>query len=693
MTPRSIPALAALTIAAACPAAPFAKWLHTISPNGAHVKIWGEGDEFSASFEAEDGHAVLFDTNRLCYVYASLDEATGALAPTSFAVGDETDEARAALDSTPKHLRDRSQAAQLERINRIAESEAVFHTAERWNALKAAARTNASPPPEGLLMAPPSQTTTGTITGLTLLIDFPLTNSVGAVTNTLANTYHPDITRDTIDELVNGENTAIYGNASSVRKYFEDVSCGKLSYTNIVLGYFLAKYPREYYDDPTVDIGDNVRNLIAEALTQINSSNSTFKAQLKTLSYTTSGNRFLALNVFYAGAEPTTWSKGLWPHKWELSYSQYSKLQVRINGRNIHFQTYQISPITESPSIGTFCHENGHMICDFPDLYDYNYGYGGAAGLYSLMNYSGEKNPIYVDAYLRAAAGWVTPKELPETEQWITISNRLDDVRKYTNPDNDSEYYLIENRQKSGRDADLPAGGIFIWRCDESGDNMYPTNLAYFTGVTTYRQSCELSLEQADGLYQLEQRSNYGDARDTWYSGNTAAKYTGIFHDSTTPYARWRDESASGMWLSRFSAKGDVMKFFSGPATTTTEIPVPYSWLDNYPALLAAAGGDYEAMASSSTGKTDGSGNALAVWQDYLAGTDPTDPDDIFTLDIEMDGSTPRLSWKPDLNANGVTNRIYTIFGKPDLSTSGWTVLPDSLEGFKFFKATVEMPE
>ena len=71
-------------------AAPFAQWLDGRSPSGTPVRIWGEGDEYSASFEAEDGHAVLPDDVGHGYHYARQDEATGALVPTSIPLGGET---------------------------------------------------------------------------------------------------------------------------------------------------------------------------------------------------------------------------------------------------------------------------------------------------------------------------------------------------------------------------------------------------------------------------------------------------------------------------------------------------------------------------------------------------------------------------------------------------------------------------
>ena len=60
------------------------------------------------------------------------------------------------------------------------------------------------------------------------------------------------------------------------------------------------------------------------------------------------------------------------------------------------------------------------------------------------------------------------------------------------------EYFLIENRRKAGRDAALPDEGLAIWHVDEDGDNSHEQ----MTAGSHY----ELSLEQADGLFQLERQ-------------------------------------------------------------------------------------------------------------------------------------------------------------------------------------------
>jgi immune inhibitor A len=81
---------------------------------------------------------------------------------------------------------------------------------------------------------------------------------------------------------------------------------------------------------------------------------------------------------------------------------------------------------------------------------------------------------------------------------------------------------MVENRQKTGRDGALPGSGVAIWHIDENqSDNTNP--LAYKVGLL-----------QADGLRQLEQGKNSGDAGDL-YRGKAGSNRA---DDSTNPSTR-----------------------------------------------------------------------------------------------------------------------------------------------------------
>ncbi|MDD2598711.1 MAG: chitobiase/beta-hexosaminidase C-terminal domain-containing protein [Kiritimatiellae bacterium] len=112
--------------------------------------------------------------------------------------------------------------------------------------------------------------------------------------------------------------------------------------------------------------------------------------------------------------------------------------------------------------------------------------------------------------------------------------------------------------------------------------------------------------------------------------------------------------------------------------TQNTPVPVPYGWLSTYQLV---SGNDYEAAALA-----DVDGDGHTAWQEYVAGTCPTNSASIFTLWLTISNRTPRLSWTPDLG----TERLYTLEGKSLLTDAAW-VAPTNAAS-RFFRVKVEMP-
>ena len=106
-------------------------------------------------------------------------------------------------------------------------------------------------------------------------------------------------------------------------------------------------------------------------------------------------------------------------------------------------------------------------------------------------------------------------------------------------------------------------------------------------------------------------------------------------------------------------------------------------WIDDKAStFLADAAGDYEKAANAV------SANGMKVWECYVAGIDPSDPESRFVVEIEMKDGLPSITWKPNLNADEET-RIYTIYGNETLDEAGWTSPTNSLH--RFFKISVEL--
>ena len=108
-------------------------------------------------------------------------------------------------------------------------------------------------------------------------------------------------------------------------------------------------------------------------------------------------------------------------------------------------------------------------------------------------------------------------------------------------------------------------------------------------------------------------------------------------------------------------------------------------------------GTDYAAAAKMPTGKVDAHGNPMYVWQDFVAGTDPTDKTSEFKASISLVDGKPAITWTPDLNEGGARSlRTYRTLGINDLSQSAdpaaWReVTPGSESAYKFFKVEVDI--
>ena len=121
--------------------------------------------------------------------------------------------------------------------------------------------------------------------------------------------------------------------------------------------------------------------------------------------------------------------------------------------------------------------------------------------------------------------------------------------------------------------------------------------------------------------------------------------------------------------------------------TLTTPEPVPYAWLDQY---NLGMGTDYETAGNAVSGKSQG-GKATKIWEEYVAGTDPTNKNSWLEAQITMKDGNPVITWEPDLNAGGGNVRIYKVYGSETLNNCGdWQYPTNSLH--RFFKVDVEMP-
>ena len=114
-------------------------------------------------------------------------------------------------------------------------------------------------------------------------------------------------------------------------------------------------------------------------------------------------------------------------------------------------------------------------------------------------------------------------------------------------------------------------------------------------------------------------------------------------------------------------------------------------WMEQFPRFEEKFGNDFAKAVTAWTGKTDGTYAPMLVWQDYVAGTDPTDENDIFKASITLVDGVPQVSYTPELPEAETAKRKYTTYGKARLQDEEWHVVDGDAASYNFFKVTVEM--
>ena len=472
------------------------------------VRIWG--DEFYQVVESLDGYTLVRDpkTGEICY--ASLASGGAELAST----GGRVDGASPGALGLKPHLRINAEA----RKTAVAAARARFAEGER----KTLMALGAAPPQWG----PPSS---GDVKGICLIVDFP--DERGTIPPSEVNDY------------CNKIGYTGYGNAGSIYDYFFDVSDGKLRYNNYVPSvYYTAHNNKGYYDNPNEQSGPKARELIIEALTWLDGQGFDFSK------YDSNRDGLIdAINCYYAGTTSSGWIMGLWPHSWTVDFS----------ADGVRSYKYQITDMGSQLTISTFCHENGHMVCWYPDLYDYQYDSYGA-GLYCLMAYGGDggggRNPVEICGFLKDLSGWTNTTLLTVPQIDLPTTAGVNTVYKFAHPTLSNEYFIVENRFRTGRDVYLPDSGIAIWHCDTSMDgNDYQQMLPNL--------HFEATLVQADGRWDLERDRNWGDSTDLW----KAPTFTQL-GPATNPNSHWWDGSDSFLNIYGVSTAAPTMTFSFGEA-------------------------------------------------------------------------------------------------------------------------------
>ena len=121
-------------------------------------------------------------------------------------------------------------------------------------------------------------------------------------------------------------------------------------------------------------------------------------------------------------------------------------------------------------------------------------------------------------------------------------------------------------------------------------------------------------------------------------------------------------------------------------------VAIPETWAASYPGFAQKFGTDFTQALMKPTGKIGTGGTPMLVWQDYVAGTDPTDENDVFSASITIVDGKVTVSYTPELDDVRKAMRKYTTWGKRSLLDTDWTEVQKGRESeYNFFKVSVEM--
>ena len=522
-------------------------------PGAEALKLRVFGDEYYARTETEDGYTVVYDGAEGRYFYAALSADGSALVPSSAPLPG------AAPVGFARHL-DLSS----EKIAEIAgrKSDQVDgprkqRWSERVKAYQAVQAAEAAADPVAIKAASAriqAATVLGNKTGLTILVEFPDDPKTSAVDPEKFPTNQAKIER-----FCNGVGYTEDGNTGSVRDYFSDQSLGKLTYTQTVTNIVTMPNPRNFYnfkDYPTnkvvrPDAGEVGRLLLKDTLTILKAQNFNFTALTLDTSRTA-----IATNIFFAGPDSGVFSAGLWPHSFALD----SKFNVGTSALPIYISSYQITNIEDSvPTIGTFCHENGHLLLDYPDIYS---RYGEGVGTHCLMGSGNQlndgKTPAPLNVYFKEIVGWTKITDLlPNVSRAFALPTTGNVGYRIRKPGTPSENFVVENRGVGDKWAKFSRdNGIIIWHIDETIDGNF-----YIQPNSHYG----IAVVQADGKNDLEKDVNRGDSGD-YFDISSAPK----FSDSTTPNSKWYSGAESSVTVKVLTAVGATtdVQFGSLPNNT-----------------------------------------------------------------------------------------------------------------------------
>ncbi len=356
----------------------------------------------------------------------------------------------------------------------------------------------------------------------------------------------------------------LFGNyQGTVKHYYNEISYGSFDVVTVdypsVVGWQTAPQTYAYYCNGNNGLGSypqNTQKLFEDIINVVD-------PVVDFSNYDNNSDGYVdAVMLVHTGpgAELTGNDNDIWSHAWGISPQNKDGKWV---SRFAIMPEYWNTP--GDMTLGVFAHEMGHAYFNYPDLYDIDYTSRGV-GRWSLMaggswNGSLGNSPAHVDAWCRLQAGFATATNVVANLNGQSLPNVEENssgaiFRLWTNGTAGDEYYLIENRQKTGYDAQLPGAGLLIWHVDDGidpGDNTDNSD-EWYPGHTSFGHY-RVALEQADGLFELDKNMDNGDTGDPFPGSTNNTSFSSL----TTPSSDDYDGVGTLVSITNISASASTM--------------------------------------------------------------------------------------------------------------------------------------
>lgn len=394
------------------------------------------------------------------------------------------------------------------------------------------------------------------------------------------------------DRLFNQEGYGDDHAQGSVRDFYLSSSYNQLLLTSDIYGPYTTSNVMSYYGKNTAGSNGNDANAYQLFLEAIDNVSRDADLQI----YDGDGDGFIDnVHIIFAGygEEAGASSDAIWSHE-ATFYRPYE-----INGLKI--DRYSCAPELRGNSgngisrIGPHCHEIGHALGAM-DYYDTDYSTGGeypGTGKWDVMASGSWNNdgvtPADFNPYVKAYNfGWISPKPLPHGEVTILPSNTDSQSYYLLKSSEYGDYYMLENRSRTGWGAGLPGEGLLFYHIhSEIGNAGNEIN-------ASAPQMCYVVCASSKSKTPNKSPASYGDINTDGcpYPGRTGNR---DFGQKSTPQAFYWDNDECGIDINNIAMKGDGSIALVNNSIATDYEPLDmkiafFEGFENEPTIISSNG-------------------------------------------------------------------------------------------------------